>query len=530
MASGYLNLVLHAHLPYIKHLRYRDHIEQRWFYEAVVESYLPLADTLLDLHGKGVEYHITLSLSPTLCVMLHDDDLKDGCEAFMGNLIELCEHECRRNQRRPRICGLSTYYLNHFRRMRELYTNTYRRDLLSVFRKLSDEGRVTLMTSSVTHAYLPLFEDYPEAVTAQIKGGLQIFRKYIGIEPNGFWLPECGYTPEIEKVLGDLHIDFTVLESHGIMYARPLPRFGIVRPVFGPYGVMLFGRDAEVSRLVWSAESGYPADAEYRDFHDDASFELSDNDVRRFIHPDGMRVPSGIKYRKISGNMKKDVYEPEKAFGKLDLHSSHFVQSVSEVIARAGSMFGVEPIITVAFDAELFGHWWHEGCGWLERVLERCSRHPGISMTSGRDGVPACNGFDTVTPETSSWGSKGYHETWINPNNDWIIRLVHRATEKIIRIARHHKREKDRRMLRALNVAARELLMLQASDWSFMLSRDIVQTYARSRVENHYTRILEIVRMIETRSIDQAYLNNVEDEEGEFTETDYRWFCGSSGT
>jgi len=46
MTSGYLNLVLHAHLPYIKHPQQTDHIEQRWFYEAVIESYLPLADTL----------------------------------------------------------------------------------------------------------------------------------------------------------------------------------------------------------------------------------------------------------------------------------------------------------------------------------------------------------------------------------------------------------------------------------------------------------------------------------------------------
>jgi 1,4-alpha-glucan branching enzyme len=264
MSSGYLNLVLHAHLPYIKHPRQKDHIEQRWFYEAVSECYLPLLETLDRLDKDGKEFHITLSLSPTLCVMLNDEDLKNGCESYLMNLVEFSGYKKKRG--RQEVSSLDYLYNTLYREKLRLYKEKYCRDFISAFKRLGEQGRLTLITTSATHAYLPLLEDYPQALNAQIKGGLNIFNRITGLVSNGFWLPECGYSPEIEKIMVNAGVRFTILESHGIIFAKPHPSNILYSPVRGPYGVLVFGRDSDVSQLVWSAKSGYPADMFYRDF------------------------------------------------------------------------------------------------------------------------------------------------------------------------------------------------------------------------------------------------------------------------
>ncbi|GBD99647.1 1,4-alpha-glucan branching enzyme [bacterium BMS3Abin07] len=525
-SSGNLILVLHAHLPYIKHPRNPNHIEQRWFFEAVADSYLPLIDTLYKLHEKGTEYHITVSLSPTLCVMLNDDELKNGCELYLNNLIEFAGYECFRNRQRPGILRLSKRYVKKSKELLGLYTDKYRRDLISPLKQLRDEGRVTLITSAATHAFLPLLDDYPQALHAQITGGINIFSGITGIRPDGFWLPECGYSPEVERALDISGVSYTAVESHGLIFSRPFPHAGIYRPVVGSSGVMLFGRDSEVSRLVWSAESGYPADAEYRDFYEDAVSELSDEEVKRFINPDGFRVPSGIRYRKITGKEKKEIYEPRKAALKLNVHAMHFIKEVREIMVRARQVLGVAPVVTAAFDAELFGHWWYEGCGWLERVLAGISGNNQFTMGKCNHFVDSRDKFEQVIPESSSWGYGGYSQTWINPRNDWIIRYIHNATGMFIKLAEKHMNVRNRKVAEAMNVAAREILMLQTSDWGFMLNTNVSADYVKNRFLNHYERAMNIIKMIESGMIEEAFLKEIISQDGEFTETDFRWFCG----
>lgn len=524
MTSGYLNLVLHAHLPYIKHLRYPYHFEQRWLYESIVESYIPMIDALFDLLEKGERFHITLSVSPTLCVMFNDDDLKDGCEAYIHGLTELAERECIKNRDRPEVADLSRWYLDRYRRMRYLYADKYKRDLIGALKRLREEGVMSLCTTSATHAFLPLLEDYPEAINAQIKGGVDIFRRVTGLDPEGFWLPECGYFPAVEEIMKKAGLDFTVLESHGIVFAKPRPSFGVYRPVKGPGGVVLFGRDSAVSQLVWSAEYGYPADKDYRDFYDDVAYDLSDEEAARYIHPDGIRVPSGIKYRRITGRDWKDWYNPQKAIQKAGLHASHFIEEVSGLICRIGDRFCIEPVVTVAFDAELFGHWWHEGCLWLENILSGFSGSRSVKTVPCRHFIGPDPGGERVFPEKSSWGSGGYGDTWINPKNDWMVGYIHHATESMIKLADTHRHVRDGKIIRALNMTAREVLLLQSSDWGFLLTKGSSGSYATKRFTDHYERALYIVDMIRSGTLREDYFERTQGKDGEFVEVDFRLF------
>ncbi|MGE5893157.1 MAG: glycoside hydrolase family 57 protein [bacterium] len=522
MASGFLNIVLHAHLPYIEHPRDPYHIEQRWLYEAVTESYIPLIDTFTRLCENGIPFHVTLSLSPPLCAMLTNRHLQERCEEYIRNQISLAAFECTRTQGNPSLYPLSKRYLEDYTRILHSYL-AYGSDLIRALQRLKAKGVLSLMTSSATHAYLPLLEDYPAAVHAQIRGGLELFRRTTGEVSEGFWLPECGYSADIEAAMKKNGVPFTVIDSHGVIFGRPFPSSGVYQPLIGPSGILLFGRDSATSELIWSAESGYPADPDYRDFYADVASDLPDAAVREFLHPGGIRVPSGIKYRKITGKGEKDWYDPVKASLKVGIHAEHFIRRVSGLIDKVSALMSIKPVITVAFDAELFGHWWHEGCFWLEHTLSGFARNKDITFISGGAFHDGKTGFEHITPEQSSWGYRGYHETWINPRNDWMIGPMQGATELALGLARRHRATTDRATVRALNRMTRELFLLQSSDWSFMIDRGISESYARERFLNHADRLTRIARMItegKKEDIDPAERDRAE---GTFLETDFRW-------
>ena len=68
--QGYLSIILHAHLPFVRHPEHDKFLEESWLFEAVTETYLPLIQIFENWRRDQLPAHITLSLSPTLCAML----------------------------------------------------------------------------------------------------------------------------------------------------------------------------------------------------------------------------------------------------------------------------------------------------------------------------------------------------------------------------------------------------------------------------------------------------------------------------
>ncbi|UCG77858.1 MAG: DUF1957 domain-containing protein, partial [Nitrospirota bacterium] len=202
-----------------------------------------------------------------------------------------------------------------------------------------------------------------------------------------------------------------------------------------------------------------------------------------------------------------------------------FVDSLKDDVRRASEQSGIDPVITVAFDAELFGHWWYEGCDWLRRVAELISGDDELAMANSREISDDRAVMESVLPQASSWGHKGYSETWINPNNDWMIRRIYRATDHFIRTAEEMKDEMDANIVKGLNMAARELMLLQSSDWSFMMNNGISEEYVKSRITDHYNAVNELLLMVNDRRVDHAYLERMTASSGKFTDVDFRLFC-----
>ena len=301
MTTGYLALILHAHLPFVRELEHEDSLEQHWLFEAITETYVPLLLVLDDLVADGIDFRLTFSITPTLASMLADPLLQSRYLVRLERLIELAEKEVVRTRSNPQFAPLARMYRVHFGNVHDAFVHRYKKNLLDAFHRFQTLGLVEITASAATHAYLPVLSVNETAVRAQIKVGVEHYRRVFGQRPNGFWLPECGYFPGLDAFLDEEGIRFTILETHGITRADERPRFGVHAPVYCPSGVAAFGRDPDSSRQVWSAAEGYPGDFDYREFYRDIGYDLDHDYIRPYIHADGSRTDTGIKYHRITG-------------------------------------------------------------------------------------------------------------------------------------------------------------------------------------------------------------------------------------
>ncbi len=248
--KGYLAIVLHAHLPFIRHPEHPDFFEETWLYEAITETYIPLIKVFKRLADEGIRYRITMSLTPPLACMLQDSLLQERYLRHIERLIELAEKEIERTRWLPEFHKNAVMYLEKFREARRVFLDEYQCNLVTAFAELQDRGCLELITSCATHGYLPLMEICREAVRAQIKIAVDYYRKRFNRDSPGFWLPECGFNPGDDEHLKQEGIRYFILDSHGVLFASPQPKYGVFAPVYCRSGVAAFGRDMESSKQV----------------------------------------------------------------------------------------------------------------------------------------------------------------------------------------------------------------------------------------------------------------------------------------
>ena len=498
MRSGSLALVLHAHLPFVRHPEHKRHLEERWFYEALIECYLPLVDMFDRLAAEGVPFAMTMSLTPPLAAMMRDELLCQRFEEHLTRMDHLAEREMVRLAHDPELGGLARFYREEMARIRGVW-DRHQGNVVAALRRHWDSGSLELLTCSATHCYLPGMLPAKEGIRPQLELGVRAFETLVGRAPIGMWLPECAYHPMLDQAIADAGIRFTVLDTHGLTRARPQPPFGEHAPILSPSGVAFFARDQESSRQVWSRQEGYPGDPYYRDFYRDIGFDLGEEHLYGEVVGDGNRLMTGIKYHRITGSTQHKLpYHPRIAKDRAWEHAGDFVQNrVLQLRHLASTMSGVEPIVVSPYDAELFGHWWYEGPMFLEGLFRRLSEARGeieaVTLRGYLDKSPVAV---NATPSASSWGAGGYGGVWVGPESAWTWRPVHHATRAVARAVKKH-RHADGLRGRAIDQAIRELLLLQSSDWGFILRTDTSVGYALARIQAHVQRLTRVLAIVE---------------------------------
>ncbi|OPX28253.1 MAG: glycoside hydrolase [Candidatus Omnitrophica bacterium 4484_171] len=485
MEKGYLSLVLHAHLPFVRHPEYEEFLEERWFFEALTETYMPLLSVFEGLAKDKVDFQLTMNISPSLCAMMADELLKDRYAGYLDKMIELCDKEVERTRFSPDFHKLALMYYYRFSQTKERFVNKYQRNILREFKHFQDRGSLDIITCGATHGFLPLLSVNKEAVQAQVRMGVESYRKHFGYNPRGIWLPECGYFEGLDKFLKDEGLKYFLTETHGVLFGRPRPKFGVYSSYYTRNRIAVFGRDSESSKSVWSSVEGYPGDYNYREYYRDIGFDLDYDYIRPYISATGVRIFTGIKYYKITGNtVRKEPYILEAAQAKAAEQAGNFMFNREKQIEYLNGIMDRKPVIVAPYDAELFGHWWFEGIDWLNFLIRKIRYdQKTIKLITPSNYLKIYPKNQVINPSPSSWGWKGYYEVWLNGTNDWVYPHLHRACEHMVEAVKRFSSDGDVKK-RILNQMARELLLAQSSDWAFMMKTGAFSEYA-SRPRGH---------------------------------------------
>ncbi len=527
-------VVLHGHLPWVHHPQHEEYLEEDWYLEALSETYLPLLIVLDDLARDGVPVRLAVGLTPPLLEMFRAPSLREKADRYLLARRDFAEQEVSRTDAGQPQHKAAAHYLKRFGQLRR-YWETCDRDPITAFRRHQDEGRLEILASCATHSLLPLLHT-DAARRAQIRIGVELFREVFGKTPTGFWLPECAYMDGADAILAEEGVRWVVVEQHGVTGAHPTPPAGVHRPIVTSGGLHAFGRDPTSSRQVWAAEVGYPGDPEYRELYRDVGFDAPYEVIRPYLHGDGVRRNLGIKYHRITGKVElheKEPWDPEAARERARVHAGNFLWNRGEQAKGLVDQLGEPPCILSPYDMELFGHWWYEGPWFLEHVFRQQAdphQRAPVRLVTPSDVLREAGSRPRVTPGLSTWGEEGFLKVWLNEDNAWLLRHQHELERRLIERVNDWP-EPDHRRADLLDQMTRELLLLQSSDWAFIISKQTQVHYAEQRARNHISRFLAMEQALtEPDTLDPELWDAATAEDSLFPGLSHRVMTGGPAT
>jgi 1,4-alpha-glucan branching enzyme len=491
MVLGYFGLVLHGHIPWCKKSGVWPAGEE-WLMEAMAESYIPFLNIMRALKNEGIKTAVTINITPILAEQLADEYMKQRFSEYMDNLIARAQNDISRFNNQPIKKEIAEFHLNRLKQVLDTFYHNYYRDLLGTFKWLQEEGMIELITCAATHGFLPLFES-DSGIFSQIQTAVDTHKKYFGRHPKGIWLPECAYRPKefrngkvresLDYWLNNSGIEYFFVDTHGILDAELLEEknsFGLTAKCGYNLetGVSVFGRNKKTSRQVWDSEIGYPGDESYREFH------KKDNE-------------SGLHYWRITekdvDKEHKELYDSKIAQEKVESHSLHFVSIVAEELKKFSEEFNTKGIIVSPYDFELYGHWWMEGIDWLKAIFKLINKNENVEMITFSEYISKYKDqFSTIKMGKSSWGKGGYFEVWQNPEHGWIWPYINSSIKDFENILADTSNPGNWG-IDILEQTARELLLMEGSDWPFLLYTKQAKEYANKRFHHHHQRFNKLI-------------------------------------
>ncbi|MDR2177941.1 MAG: DUF1957 domain-containing protein [Treponema sp.] len=515
-------------------------LEEARFFESLSETYLPLLETLERLDRDRIPFRMGIAVSPILCHHLEDRELLRRYLDYTGRQIEFGRDEIRRHRNNERLKTLARYYCDKVIERRFAFSERYDGDILKVLDTFQRKGKIEILAAPATCAFLPFYVSYPEAVQAQIEVALSSYHRCFGKFPQGFFLSELGWAGELERPLRDYNLGYTIVEAHGLVYGDPPARKGSFYPVRTPRGVVALGRE------YYSREDmgELSVSAVYRDNRLDSGYDLPAASVGPFLGPGGARAPTGYKYyargdgtgtsadSAMTESSPEDsvplpggVYDPAAAAAQAARSADEFLRRRLSRLNSAAALMDEPPLCLCVFKAGDLGRSWYEGFNFLERFFRQGALMDGLSFMTPAEYLSRrqVTDFQVSVPAYSSGGFNGYGETWLHMSNDWMYRHVFRALERMIELAERFPDDTGLKE-RALNQAAREILLVQSSDWPGMLYRQESSGLAVSGIEDALRNFTTIYEALGSGYISTEWLTKLEKRHSIFPHINYRIF------
>ncbi|MEI8165470.1 MAG: 1,4-alpha-glucan branching protein domain-containing protein [Chloroflexales bacterium] len=477
-----------AHMPYLRRAG-RHPAGEDALHTLIAQGLLPLVEMLSDLHGTGLAPHIALACSPLLIEQLADPVVQKHFVLWLEDLLARRQAGLQAAEAAGdrHAAYLERFYLEWGRKRLYAFVERLDRALPQKIRELAAAHVIEPLSGAASHAYLPLLSR-EESVHAQIEQGLLHTTRHLG-RPEGLWLPGCGWRPGIEQIVAEVGLRYVVADPSS------LPPDQQPRPLWAlPRRLAVIFPDEAIARHVWSPELGYPGDPLYRD----------PNDPRGYLAQSGQ------------------PYDPYHALRRAQDHATHFTMALVAEAARRPT----NDLLLVLLDAGQIGPRWVEGTTWLQAVLTLCATHGGLTLTTPGTYLRAHKPHETITLGEGSWAAGG-HGGWQGAVAEEYWQAIHGAEAQMVHLASLYPSAQAAHE-RALNQAARELMLAQTSDWSALLSAGDPGDDHTTPWRIYLTRFAQLASIARRARIDDAdrfLLEQFEELDGPFRNLNYRVFA-----
>ncbi|MHA1648225.1 MAG: 1,4-alpha-glucan branching protein domain-containing protein [Promethearchaeota archaeon] len=515
--QGTFSFMLHAHMPYARKSG-RWPAGEEWVFEAMLETYIPLLSVFRRFQQNNLHPKTMIGIVPILAEQLADPYMNDQFCKYMEDKIKRANRDCERFENQPQKLKIAQYWLEIFTQTYNTYKKDFYGNLMGTLKWLQEEGVIEVITSAATHGFLPLME-FDSSIYSQIHIGVKTYEKYFGKKPKGIWLPECAYRyrewshrenrerKSIDEWLADEKIKYFFVENIGIEKADFISNKNnedhpsINQMYMLESGVCVVGRNQATGKKVWSPDHGYPGDPAYREFH------MKDSQ-------------SGLYYWRITGKPEKELYDPEQAVWKIKDQAQDFVQTVNQnLLSSFEHLPNCHPIINSQYDCELFGHWWWEGPIWLEEMYTQLLTNDHIAPMALSEYIEKYKDkLSVIRMKSSSWGEGGDFRVWNNPEHGWLWPYINSSSfdfQLVLDAIYNQNQQLNERDMRILKQTARELLLLEGSDWPFLLYTKQAKDYANQRFHRHHQRFNKLLwaakNLNDKRRISNFELSEIED-------------------
>jgi len=492
--------------------------EENWFFEALSETYLPLLMLFDRLEADHVPFRLGLALSPIMAQMLRDDLLQKKYAAYLDNQIDFGKQEIERLSGKPALRLLAQRYFDEAVKRRAALS-CYEGNIFRALEQHQQKRNIELLAAPATHAFLPFFCSFPEAIQAQMETAVSFYHYSLGMSPQGFWLPELGWSKELDPFLRSYNFNYTIADSHGFVLGNPPPSRGSFFPVRTPQNIIVLARDfcacSDITRIS--------REGPYRDNSRDIGYELPPEQLGPFIAQNGARCQTGYKYWQASSD--DALYNPASAQAAAEEHAKTFLENCRGRLESARRHMDELPLSLCAFNADSFGRRWYEGPVFLENLFRLAADSRELEFMTPAEYLfqQPISAFEVSLPEYSSWGDNGYAEVWLDSSNDWIYRHLSRSINRMIELADRFSGSSSLKE-RTMNQAACELLLAMASDWPALLYRQECTGYARSQLEDTLQNFTTIYEALGSNYISTEWLTNLERRHNVFPQINYRVF------
>lgn len=504
-------LHLHTHMPYVMNHDMWPH-GTVWLSEVVCESYLPILEVIQDLHQEGIRPTLSFDFSPILLAQLSHSNALSIFTEYVKQQIEQSEKDLDKFSKIPEAVQnipMGEFWKSFYEERLQTLHGMNDSSIIERLRIAEQDGLIEIMTCGLTHAYLPLL-DFEQSTRMQIASSVKMHELYFAHKPRAIFLPECGYAPKLIGENGEYYLEDIILEQsinmivldqqHSMKYVdsehdvvrilpeslRPLSQVRLQK-TYKNQSLKVLIRHKSASDKVWSEKSGYPSHSAYLDFH-----------KREF--------DSTLRYWKVTNHpeytQEKYPYMMADAKKQAQIDAKEYVEYLEELALSYSEQVNETGVICLAFDTELFGHWWFEGPEFLSNFIREMDRSDILSLKFPSE-IQWNDSIHTVQCSAGSWGMNGTDETWKNASTMWLLDNIHDAEQRFE--DRVHSIDiNDQLEKRIMDQALRELLLMQASDWPFLITKNQASDYAKERFMQHqdyFTSLIAFFDLIKSGKV-----------------------------